>query len=112
MEPKPRAGAEMEWDRSGQGKKWAAKIVCLENFFMWMGDSEAIALLKAQDLGEGQGWEKQSLEFKLFQQSLKGNAKRKSCLKKKRFFSPESFMRVGGPHIVLTWDSPMVSFRA
>lgn len=92
MEPKPRAGAEMEWDRSGQGKKWAAKLSALRTSLCeWMGNFQVIALLKAQDLGEGQGWEKQSLEFKLFQQSLKGTAKSKSCLKKKIFLPWEEF---------------------
>lgn len=72
MEPKPRAGAEMELDRSGQGKKYAAKYCLPKNFFIWMGKSQVIALLKAQDLGDSQGWEMPRLEFKLFHQSLKG----------------------------------------
>lgn len=70
------------WIEGAKGRSGLQNTVCLENFFMWMGSSQVIVLLKAQDLGEGQGREKQSLEFKI-QQSLKGTAKRKSCLKKR-----------------------------
>lgn len=45
--------------------------------------SQVKAQVKAQDLGEGYGSEKQSLEFK-HQQSLKDTAERK-CHLKKRF---------------------------
>lgn len=43
------------WIEVAKGRSGLQNIVCLENFFMWMGSSQVIVLLKAQDLGEGQG---------------------------------------------------------
>lgn len=84
-------GIKLEWSQSlwleqkwnwievAKGRSGLQNIVCLENFSMQIGKSQVIALLKPQDLGENQAWEKQRLEFKLFPQSLKGTAKGKSC---------------------------------
>lgn len=43
------------WIEVAKGRSGLQNIVGLENFFTWMGSSQVIVLLKAQDLGEGQG---------------------------------------------------------